>query len=130
MLRELRVLSDHRGKLGVVQGCADIPFTISRIFYIFDCPESESRGFHAHRVTDQFLIAVSGSCRLVLDDGLARKEFELNENTYGVYQKALIWGEMDQFSEDCVLLVLASHPYDESDYIRDYGEFLECSIEK
>ena len=117
------VIGDERGQLVVLEGGKDIPFEISRVFYIYNTERDRPRGMHAHFRTKQYIVAVNGSCRISLDDGFKETEIELSRPEEGVFQDSLVWGSMYEFSEDCVLLVLASHPYDESDYIRDYESF-------
>lgn len=124
-IQEHKILGDHRGKLVALESGIDIPFEIKRIFYIYGTQAGVPRGQHSHHAIKQYLIAVSGSCKVTLDDGKEKTTYELNKPNIGLFQDALIWGEMHDFSEDCVLLVLASEHYDEADYIRDYDEFLE-----
>lgn len=125
MLLNFQILGDHRGKLIAIEANRDIPFDIKRVFYIYGTQEGVPRGNHSHYKTKQFLVAVNGSCKVTLDDGCAKETFELNKPNLGLFQDALIWGVMHDFSHDCVLMVLADEHYDESDYIRDYGKFLE-----
>lgn len=120
-----KVLGDHRGKLVALESGLDIPFDVKRVFYIYGAQPETPRGQHSHHAIQQYLIAVHGSCKVTLDDGEEKKTYELNQPHIGLFQDALIWGEMHDFSEDCVLLVLASGHYDDADYIRDYDEFLE-----
>nr|MCR4942487.1 FdtA/QdtA family cupin domain-containing protein [Campylobacter sp.] len=103
-----------------------IPFEIKRVFYIYGTQKNISRGNHSHYKTKQFLIAVNGSCKVTLDNGKTKETFDLNNPNLGLFQDVLIWGSMHNFSKDCVLLVLADKYYDESDYIRDYDEFLKA----
>lgn len=121
-----KVLGDHRGKLVALESGADIPFEVKRVFYIYGTQAGIPRGQHSHHAIKQYLIAVKGSCKVTLDDGKNKKIYELNQPHIGLFQDALIWGEMHDFSDDCVLLVLASEHYDETDYIRNYDEFLGC----
>lgn len=124
-LTEHKVLGDHRGQLVVLESGIDIPFEIKRIFYIYGTQKSVPRGQHGHYKIKQYLIAVSGSCKVTLDNGKNKITYCLDSKNKGLFQDAMLWGEMHDFSEDCVLLVLASEHYDESDYIRDYSEFLK-----
>ncbi len=124
-LQEFRVLGDHRGQLVALEVNRQIPFEIKRVYYIFDTKEGVERGFHAHVNLKQIAIAVKGSCTFVLDDGKKREEIKLDNPNKGLFIEGLIWREMKDFSSDCVLVVLASEHYDESDYIRDYSKFLE-----
>jgi len=124
-LDEFKVFGDHRGQLVVLEENREIPFDVKRVFYIYDTQKGVSRGNHSHYKTKQFLVAVNGSCKVTLDNGKEKETFDLNRPNLGLFQDALIWGTMHDFSEDCVLVVLASEHYDESDYIRNYDEFLE-----
>ena len=118
-------LGDERGSLVALESNKNVPFDIKRVYYIFDTKEGVSRGFHAHRNLKQAAVCVTGSCRFVLDNGKQREEVMLNKSTIGLLIDDLTWREMYDFSPDCVLMVLASEYYDESDYIRDYQEFLQ-----
>jgi dTDP-4-dehydrorhamnose 3,5-epimerase-like enzyme len=120
------VRGDHRGQLVALEADTDVPFEIKRVFYIYGTQAGVPRGQHSHHVTKQYMIAVNGSCKVTLDDGQRKVTFELNQPHIGLFQDALVWGEMHDFSADCVLLVLASEHYDEADYIRDYQDFLRC----
>ena len=119
-------LGDERGSLVVLEAEKSIPFKIKRVYYIFGAQHGVARGFHAHQNLKQVIICVAGQCKIVLDDGLHRQETWLNSPLQGLIVEDLVWREMHDFSEDCVLLVLASEYYDEADYIRNYDEFLEC----
>ena len=123
MLTEFKILGDHRGQLVALEEFKDIPFDIKRVFYIYGTLDGVERGQHSHYKTKQFLISVSGSCKVTLDDGSSKKTFDLNKPNIGLFQDSLIWGTMHDFSSDCVLLVLADGEYDESDYIRKYSDF-------
>jgi len=118
-------LGDERGSLVSLEGNKSVPFDIKRVYCIFGAKEGVSRGFHAHRNLKQVAVCVAGSCRFVLDNGKQREEVVLDKSTIGLLINDLTWREMYDFSPDCVLMVLASEYYDESDYIRDYDEFLE-----
>lgn len=115
---------DTRGQLVALEEFKEIPFKVKRIYYIFDTKENVRRGLHAHKILEQILICVSGSCKVLLDNGKETVEVILNSPTEGLYISSSIWREMYDFSEDAVLLVLASELYTESDYIRNYNEFL------
>lgn len=117
-------LGDDRGSLVALEGEKTVPFEIKRVYYIFGTQQGVARGFHAHRQLKQVAVCVTGKCRMVLDDGARREEAWLDSPTKGLLIGDLVWREMHDFSEDCVLLVLASEHYDENDYIRDYDEFL------
>ena len=123
--KEFNVLGDYRGQLVALEENRNIPFDLKRVFYIFGTQEGVSRGNHSHYKTKQFLVAVSGSCKVTLDDGYNKETFNLNKPNLGLFQDALIWGTMHDFSSDCVLMVLANEYYDASDYITDYDKFLK-----
>jgi UDP-2-acetamido-3-amino-2,3-dideoxy-glucuronate N-acetyltransferase len=93
---------------------------------VYDVPSREVRGEHAHKVCEQFLICVRGSCGILLDDGKNRREFTLDRLDLGIYMPAMIWGTQYRYSPDAILLVFASHPYDPEDYVRTYDEF--CAL--
>ena len=121
-----KVLGDHRGQLVVIEGKDGVPFDIKRVFYIYGTQKDVPRGNHSHYKTKQYLIAVNGSCKVTLDNGKTKQTFSLDEPNKGLFQDVLIWGTMHDFSDNCVLLVLASEYYNESDYIRDYQNFLKA----
>lgn len=120
-------LGDNRGELIAIEIGVDkiIPFEIKRVYYIYATAPGISRGFHAHRNLKQIAICVSGTCKMVLDNGTFRQETIMNSATRGLVIESMVWREMHDFSPDCVLLVLASEHYEESDYIRSYETFLE-----
>ena len=119
------IKGDERGKLIAIEQFKNVPFVIKRVYYIFDTKSGVRRGYHAHKDLQQVAICVSGSCKFLLDDGRERVEnIILDSPNKGLFIDKMIWREMYDFSEDCVLLVIASDYYDESDYIRDYDEFL------
>ena len=120
-----KTLGDERGSLIAIENGYNTPFEIKRVYYIFDTQPGVQRGFHAHIALKQIAIAVCGQCTFVLDNGVTRTEVTLDNPNQGLMIEGLIWREMKNFSEDCVLLVLASEHYDESDYIRNYDVFLE-----
>lgn len=120
---ELPKIADPRGNLTFVEGGHHVPFDISRVYYVYDVPGGSERGGHAHRVLHQFIVAISGSFDVVLDDGTVRQRFHLNRSYYGLYVCPMIWRELDNFSSGSVCLVLASDRYDESDYIRGYDAY-------
>ena len=124
-LQEFKVLGDHRGQLVALEANRQIPFDVKRVFYIYGTQEGIPRGNHSHYKTKQFLVAVNGSCKVTLDNGKNKETFDLNRPNLGLFQDALIWGSMHDFSNDCVLMVLADEYYDASDYITDYDKFLE-----
>jgi dTDP-4-dehydrorhamnose 3,5-epimerase-like enzyme len=118
-------LGDERGSLIALESNKSVPFDIKRVYYIFGTKKSVSRGFHAHLNLKQVAVCVTGSCRFILDNGKQKEEIILDSATKGLLIEDLTWREMYDFSPDCVLMVLASEYYDESDYIRDYQEFLQ-----
>ncbi|MBE0369278.1 sugar 3,4-ketoisomerase [Pseudoalteromonas aurantia] len=115
---------DSRGSLISLEVGKEIPFDIKRIYYIYATKAGESRGFHAHKALKQVIFTVSGACDLVLDNGSVRQTIKLDSPEKGVLVDGVVWREMHNFTSDCVLMVLASEEYDESDYLRDYDEFL------
>jgi len=122
---DFKSLGDERGDLVSLEGNKEIPFDIKRVYYLFSTESQVSRGFHAHKDLQQVAICVKGSCTFILDDGNVREDVVLNSPLKGLYIDSMKWREMHDFSEDCVLMVLASSFYDEADYIRDYQEFTE-----
>lgn len=119
----LQVHGDERGPLISLERDKNIDFEIRRVYYIFDTKQGVVRGFHAHKNLKQLIIPVKGSCRFILDDGYERVSILLDNPSQGLLVNSLIWREMSDFSDDCVLMILASNEYDESDYIRDYEVF-------
>lgn len=116
-------LGDERGSLVALESEKTVPFPIKRVYYIFGTNAGVSRGFHAHKRLQQVALCITGKCRMILDDGRQRNEVWLDSPNKGLIIGDLVWREMHDFSEDCVLLVLASEHYDEDDYMRDYDEF-------
>jgi len=122
---------DLRGGLNVFERSGEIPFDVKRIYYLFDTAPDVSRGFHAHKSLQQLAICLAGNCEIVIDNGQIREVHSLTQHSGGLLIGDMVWREMNNFSKDCVLLVLASEEYDESDYIRSYDEFKErLEIEK
>ena len=117
--------ADARGNLSFAEEGQHIPFDIKRAYWIYDVPGGESRGAHAHKNLQQLIIALSGSFVVTLDDGVNKREFFLNRPYQGLYIQPGLWRNLEDFSSGSVALVLASELYDESDYIRDYDEFLK-----
>jgi dTDP-4-dehydrorhamnose 3,5-epimerase-like enzyme len=124
-LLDFTTLGDDRGSLIAIEEGYNTPFEIKRVYYIFDTKSGVERGFHAHINLKQLAITVKGSCTFVLDNGTTREELKLDNPNQGLLIEGLIWREMKDFSPDCVLVVLASEHYDESDYIRDYNKFIK-----
>jgi dTDP-4-dehydrorhamnose 3,5-epimerase-like enzyme len=126
----LPIFSDLRGSLSVAQYNQYLPFMPKRYFLVFGVASREIRGEHAHKTLDQFLVCVNGSCSLVVDDGEKAQEILLDRPNIGVYLPHLVWGIQYKYSQDAVLLVLASDVYNAEDYIRDYEVFLEVKRQK
>lgn len=116
---------DARGNLSFVEQTKHIPFKIQRSYWIYDVPGGEARGGHAYRENEEFIVALSGSFDVILDDGKERKRYSLNRSYYGLYVPKGYWREMDNFSTNSLAMILASTKYDVEDYIRDYATFLE-----
>lgn len=123
-LHQFKFIADMRGDLSVGEFSKDIPFDPKRYFLVFNVPSEKTRGEHAHHHCHQFLICVKGKCSVVVDDGIQRKEVELNKPNMGIYLPPLTWGIQYKYSSDAVLLVFASHYYEADDYIRNYDDFL------
>jgi len=123
-IHRLTVAQDLRGCLSAGEIPRDVPFTVKRYFLVYGVPSAETRGQHAHRECHQFLICVHGRCAVVADDGNQRQEFTLDHPDIGIHLPPMTWGTQYKYSPDAVLLVLASHPYDAGDYIRDYSEYV------
>lgn len=114
---------DRRGNLSVIEENVHIPFKIERAFWIYDVPGGETRGGHAYKETKEFIVALSGSFDVSIDDGMEKQVFSLNRSYYGLYVPKMMWREMSNFSTNALALVLSSTPYDAADYIRDYEVF-------
>ena len=124
VLHRMRLAQDIRGSLTAGEVPKDIPFLPRRYFLVHAVPSGETRGAHAHRICEQFLACVAGSCSVVVDDGTARAEVRLDNPCIGLYVPNMVWAIQYKYTPDAVLMVLASHPYDDSDYIRDYDQYL------
>lgn len=122
---ELKTFTDSRGNLTIVQEGVEIPFSIQRAYWIYGVPEGEERGKHANRISYQYLVAVSGSVDITLEDINGRETYHLDSRDKGLLVPPLTWNELTNFSKDAVLLVLASHSYDIETYINSHEEFLE-----
>jgi hypothetical protein len=116
-------INDVRGNLTFIEGHNHVPFDIERVYYLYDVPGGASRAGHAHKGLQQLIIAMSGSFDVVLDDGGQKYRYQLNRSYYGLYISPMVWREIDNFSSGSVCLVLASRPYEEEDYYRDYDTF-------
>jgi acetyltransferase-like isoleucine patch superfamily enzyme len=121
---ELPKISDPRGNLTFIENQRHVPFQIQRVYYLYDVPGGATRAGHAHKTMQQFLIAMSGSFDVIVDDGEEKSSFHLNRSYYGLYIPPMVWREIDNFSSGSVCLALASTLYDEEDYYRDYQEFV------
>ncbi len=121
---DLPKIEDPRGNLTFVEADSHIPFAIQRVYYLYDVPGGSERGSHAHRELHQFIIAMSGSFDVVLEDGKQSARFHLNRSYYGLYVPPMMWRTLDNFSSGSVCMVLASARYTEADYIRDHDEFM------
>ncbi|AZK45972.1 sugar 3,4-ketoisomerase [Paenibacillus lentus] len=127
---DLHIFGDHRGSLISLEANSKVvPFDVKRVYYIFDTKEDVIRGKHAHKNLEQLVIAVSGECNFYVDNGIEKKTIKIDHPSKGIYLKGMVWREMMDFSEDCVLMVLASEHYDVSDYIFDYEDFLKTARE-
>jgi hypothetical protein len=125
-VRDLPRITDVRGNLSYIEGPSLVPFDIQRIYYLYDVPGGADRGAHAHKALHQLVIALSGAFDIVLDDGKDRKSIRLDRAYKSLYICPMIWRTLNNFSSGAVCLVLASERYDETDYIRDYGDFLKA----
>ena len=123
---DLPKITDPRGNLTFIEGGAQIPFNIERVYYLYDVPGGSERGGHAHKALHQLIIAMSGSFDVVLDDGFEKKRVHLNRSYSGLYVCPMMWRELDNFSSGSVCMVLASNKYDEGDYYRDYSQYLSA----
>lgn len=122
---DLPKILDERGNLSFIEGGIHIPFKIERTYLIYDVPGGEIRGGHAYQELDEFIVALSGSFDVVLDDGKEKKTFSLNRSYYGLYVPKMIWRSLENFSTNSLCMILASKKYDENDYIRDYAQYIE-----
>ena len=118
---------DERGNLSFIEGENHIPFKIKRTYWIYDVPGGEKRGGHAYKKLNEFIIALSGSFDVVLDDGKERKVYSLNRSYYGIFVPEMIWRSLENFSTNSLCMILASAEYDESDYIMEYENFQKMS---
>lgn len=121
---------DARGNLSFVEQENHIPFEIKRTYWLYDVPGGEARGGHAYRENQEFIVALSGSFDVVLDDGTQKQTFTLNRSYYGLYVPKGIWREMENFSTNALALILSSTEFNEDDYVRDYEEFLRLKAKK
>jgi len=129
-LIELPKISDPRGNLTFIESNKQIPFNIQRVYYLYDVPSGAERGGHAHKELEQLIIASSGSFDVVINDGIQERRFHLNRPYYGLYICPYIWRELDNFSSGSVCTVLASRPYEEDDYFREYQDYVLAKSKK
>jgi len=127
-LIELAKHHHEAGNISIVENGVDVPFDVKRIYYMYDIPGGEDRGAHAHRELRQLIVAASGSFDIIIDDGKVKRSITLNRPYIGLLVVPGIWRELINFSSGAVCMVLASHNYDEADYIRDYREFEEFKL--
>ncbi|BBZ88320.1 FdtA/QdtA family cupin domain-containing protein [Enterobacter asburiae] len=121
----LQMHGDERGLLVAIEENRHIPFNIKRVYYMYDTQEKVRRGYHAHKKTTQVAIVLKGSCKFLFDDGYTKQDISLDNPAIGLLIEPLMWHEMYDFSDDCILMVLADDFYDESDYIRNYDDFVK-----
>lgn len=123
-LIHLDQIGDRRGHISVVENNKEVPFMVKRVYYLYDVPSGEDRGGHAHKELQQLIIAASGSFSVIVDDGVNKKTVTLNRPNQGLYFPSGLWREINNFSSGAICLVLASHVFEENDYLRDYNDFL------
>lgn len=123
-------LTDPRGNLSFIEGGNHIPFEIKRVYYLYDVPGGSDRGSHAHKKLHQFIIAMSGSFDVLLDDGMKKEKFHLNRSYFGLYVTPMMWRYLDNFSSGAVCMVLASEFYNEKDYFREYADFMQAAKDR
>ncbi|NDP22023.1 MAG: WxcM-like domain-containing protein [Paludibacter sp.] len=127
---QLPKILDERGNLSFIEGNNHIPFSIVRSYWVYDVPGGESRGGHAYQRNEEFIVALSGSFDVVLDDGVDRKVYSLNRSYYGLYVPRMMWRQMENFSTNSLALIVASTPFDKGDYIYDFEQFKLLRNEK
>jgi len=125
-LIELAKIQDQRGNLTFIENSRHIPFDIKRVYYLYDVPGGAARAAHGHKALHQFMIAMSGSFDVSLDDGSEKKKYHLNRSYFGIYIPPMIWRDLDNFSSGAVCMVLASDYFEESDYFRSYDDFVRA----
>ena len=126
---ELPKVIDRRGNLSIIEEYKNIPFKIERTYWIYDVPGGEKRGGHAYKENEEFIVALSGSFDVMLDNGTERKTYTLNRSYYGLYIPKGWWREMESFSTNAVALEFGSTKYDANDYIRDYDEYIKLKTD-
>ncbi|KXS55930.1 MAG: hypothetical protein AMR96_05465 [Candidatus Adiutrix intracellularis] len=127
-LIELPIIHDCRGNLTIIESARHIPFEIKRVYYLYDVPGGSIRGGHAHKKLHQFIVSMSGSFDIILNDGLEETSFHLNRSYLGLYISPMIWRDLNNFSTGSVCMILASDFYDESDYIRSLDDFNKMAL--
>lgn len=125
-LVELPIIHDQRGNLTFIENSRHIPFNIKRVYYLYDVPGGAARAAHGHKALHQLMIAMSGSFDVSLDDGVEKKKYHLNRSYFGLYIPPMIWRDLDNFSSGAVCMVLASDYFDETDYYRNYDDFVKA----
>lgn len=120
----LKKIVDPRGEIVIAEAQNEIPFEIRRIYFLKNLQSSHPRGFHAHKKLKQLAVCLTGSCKMILDNGHEKEIVHMDNSSEGILIDAMIWHEMYDFSSDCVFLVFADNQYDESDYIRNYSDFI------
>jgi hypothetical protein len=118
-------IDDYRGNLSFIEEKIHIPFKIQRVYWIYDVPGGEIRGSHAFKKNEEFIVALSGSFDLILNDGKEQQRFSLNRSFYGIYVPKMTWRKLENFSTNSLALILASDKYSETDYIRDFDKYLK-----
>jgi hypothetical protein len=121
-------IEDERGNLSFIEGGNHIPFIIKRVYWIYDVPGGEYRGSHAYKESEEFIVALSGSFDVILNNGLVEKKYSLSRSYYGLYIPILVYRRLENFSTNSLALVLSSTRYNENDYIRDFKEFLDFKL--
>ncbi len=120
-------INNRAGNITAIQNNIEIPFDVSRVYYLYDVPGGETRGAHAHKQLEQVIIAASGSFDVTIDDGKNKKTVQLNRPNFGLHIKPYMWRDLSNFSSGAICLVLASRLYEAEDYLRDYDEFLKLT---
>ena len=128
-LINLPKIEDPRGNLSFIEEEGHIPFKIERVYWVFDVPGGQVRGGHAFKTQQEFIVALSGSFDVVIEDGRHKQKYHLNRSYFGLYVPAGFWRQMEEFSTNSLALVASSTRYDPNDYIRDYEQFLACKIQ-
>lgn len=124
-MERLKTFTDERGSLTLLEVGQEVPFTVARVYWIYDVPQGQDRGKHANRISYQYLVAVNGSIDVCLEDINGRRQYHLTSKSEGLLVPPATWNELSNFSSDAVLMVLASHPYCRETYINSYEEFLD-----